>query len=316
MESVNRIEYLRVSLLTACNLNCRYCRPSGSGVPPTHSEADPAKLASAIALLCDLGVRKIRFTGGEPTLYTRLPETIGFAKRCASGNHTCLTTNGLLLARQAATLADSGIDSVNISLDTIQRGRFRAITGTDGLSNVLDGITAAQRYIASVKLNCVVMRDLNDDEVGELIAFAEGRGVDIRFIEYMPTSSRAHASHGYLPNETLISRLPYELSPIEQSGSSAARYYRSSDLRIRVGFISPVSRPFCQSCNRVRLTSDGKLYSCLFSEESLDLFNLLQSEPDLAREQICSLISTKRFSGCSDASVAGYCRPAFVVMGG
>ncbi len=316
MESLNRIEYLRISLLTACNLNCRYCRPVDSRVPTTHSEADPVKLASAIAFLCGLGVRKIRFTGGEPTLYTLLPETISLTKRRAAGIHTCLTTNGLLLARQAATLADSGLDSVNISLDTIRSGRFRAITGTDGLSNVLDGITAAQRYIASVKLNCVVMRGVNDDEVEELITFADSRGVDIRFIEYMPTSLRAHESRGYLSSESLISRLPYELSPIEQTDSSAARYYRSTDLRIRVGFISPVSRPFCKSCNRVRLTSDGKLYSCLFSEESLNLFDLLQSGQDLAVEQIHSLISTKRFAGCSDVGAAGYCRPAFVVMGG
>ena len=316
VKSVSRIEYLRISLLTACNLNCRYCRPRDSGVPLTHIEADPAKLMSAIAFFAQLGVSKIRFTGGEPTLYRRLPDMVSFVKRQSRPIHTCLTTNGLLLSRQASVLARAGLNSVNISLDTIRRTRFRAITGTDALDVVLAGIKVARGYFESVKLNCVVINGVNDDEIEDLILFADNCGVDIRFIEYMPTSSRTRDNSGYLPTEKIIGRLPYRLSPVEPAGSSAARYFRSPELGIRVGFISPVSHPFCDGCNRIRLTSDGRLYSCLFSAKSLNLFDLLQSGDESAQEQIQLMMSEKRFSGCSNATAPGYARPTFVVMGG
>ena len=276
----------------------------------------PDKFKAAIEHLCRLGIQKVRFTGGEPTLYKRLPDLVAHTKKIDEGIHTAITSNGSLLKRMAPLLGDSGLDSINISLDTIDRNRFKAITSTDGLQNVLAGIEAAIDHIPTVKLNCVVMGGVNSDEVGNMVRFADKLGIDIRFIEYMPTRHGSSQGSAYVSGETIRADLGYPFYPVEANPGSAARYYSSNDLGIRVGFINPVSHPFCADCDRIRLTADGNLYGCLFSGRAINLFDMIDSQPDNIAGEIRTLIASRTNTGCSALSRGEHYLPSFIVTGG
>ena len=301
MNTINRLRYLRVSLINACNLNCFYCRPAGTKSVAGNDPAVHTLFEKSIELLCQLGVRKVRFTGGEPTLYKRLPELIAFTKGIDPSITTAITTNGILLEQLSPKLADAGLDAINISLDTLSREQFRAMTTADAFDKVMRGITAAIKHIPVVKLNCVLIDGVNDHEAEAMIAFANRLGVDIRFIEYMPTKYASDKRRGYLSNEQLRQRLPYQLAPMTPDPASAARYFTAPELGIRVGFISPVSHPFCAGCDRLRLTSEGKLHGCLFSHQGLDLFSLLKEDSSQTIAAIKQLVASKTYRGCAAA---------------
>jgi cyclic pyranopterin phosphate synthase len=301
--------------LPECNLNCFYCRP-GVAAKKKHSQVPVTKFAQAIEFLHQSGIRKVRFTGGEPTLYKCLPELIALTKKLDSSVFMAITSNGRLLKKLAPALAEAGLDSINISLDTRDREKFRTITSIDAFDQVNDGIKEAIKFIPAVKLNCVLIKGVNDDEAESLIRYANDLGIDIRFIEYMPTRYRNRDQRGYLSTDVLRSRLPYELYPVEAESSSAATYYRSPDFGIRVGFISPISHSFCSACNRIRLASDGTLYGCLFSPRGINLFNLLENEPSTLNREIRNLMSTKPKQGCSFSAQNRNNLPSFYFMGG
>jgi cyclic pyranopterin phosphate synthase len=313
---LKRIRYLRVSLLNSCNLNCFYCRPPSVYAKKSSYVGNFDKFKMALELLNRLGTCKVRFTGGEPTLYKRLPELIAFTRNQSYRTHIAITTNGRLLSRCIFRLAEAGLDSANISLDTLEPDKFRRITSVDCLDQVIAGIESAVQTIPKVKLNCVIMRGINDTEAPAMVAYANRLGVDIRFIEYMPTRHGIPEARAYIPGDAIKEKLPYRLEPVESEISSAARYWSSDDLRIRVGFISPVSHPFCAHCDRIRLTSDGSLYGCLFSIQAINLFELLEGGIDSIQTEIERLVGAKTYTGCCYRSIDSRHYPSFVKIGG
>ena len=306
--------YMRVSLLSTCNLKCSYCLPAGKLRSVISAPED--KVRSAIRLLHSHGIRKVRFTGGEPTLYKSLCGVVFFVKAMDRNVHTAITSNGVLLASKAKALGGAGLDSANISLDTLDPVKFRTLTGHDYLDRVISGIDAAAKYIGDVKLNCVLMRGVNDDETERLILFADKRGLDIRFIEFMPNRYSAPGDPRFISSDEILSRLPWDLRPLPGKPQSAARYHTAPSLGIKVGFISSVSRPFCDYCDRVRLTADGLLYTCLYDSRSINLFDLLTSDYEQARAALDELLRSKQSGGCRSKSGSTITLPSFSAMGG
>ncbi|HSG98541.1 MAG TPA: radical SAM protein [candidate division Zixibacteria bacterium] len=304
-----------MSLLKACNFNCYYCLPPQFESVRKGELTKPELFKRALAALLELGVTKVRFTGGEPTLYRGLPELIAHTKRLNPDVTVALTTNARLLSRQAATLARAGLDSVNISLDTLEPEKFKDITGVAALPEVIDGIHAACERFAQVKLNVVALKGVNDTEFAELIDFANTMGVDIRFIEYMPTRYGERQQSGYMSAAEISQAIPFELTAVPRTDSAPARYYTAPELKVRIGLITSVSAPFCSSCDRLRLTSDGRLYSCLFSRRSVDCFSLIQGHPAMLAERIENLITTKRLRNQAARSAVDYV-PSFSEIGG
>ncbi len=312
---INRLHYLRISLLNSCNLNCFYCRPPQEEIGKQDT-ANFDNFKSSIKLLHSLGVGKIRFTGGEPTLYNKLPDLIRFVKKYDTSIYTGITTNAVLMNQKAQSLAEAGLDSVNLSIDTLHKDKFCRITGRDRWQDVMDGINKSVQYIPKVKLNTVIIRNINDSEVTNLIKFANELKIDIRFIEFMPTKHNSQISDEYISGDEIMSSLPYSFTPTDSDQSSAARYFSSPELDIKVGFINPVSHSFCNMCNRIRLTSDGRLFGCLFSGASFNLFDALQNGQDNASSQIQELVRNKTYAGCSIDNNKNTHLPSFINMGG
>lgn len=313
--STNRTpRYLRVSLLSACNLQCSYCLPAGKRRPTVLAPDD--KVCSAIRFLHRFGIRKVRFTGGEPTLSKDLCGLVSFVKAMDGDVHTAITSNGVLLESKAQVLSSAGLDSANISLDTLDPAKFWALTGRHYLDRVISGIDAAAEYIGNVKLNCVLIRGVNDDEADGLISFADSRGLDIRFIEFMPNRYSAPNDPRFISSEEIRDRLPWDLQASTRKPNSAARYYTTPSLRIRVGFISSVSQPFCDGCDRVRLTADGLLYTCLYDSGNINLFDLLAADSGRARAEFELLVRSKQLGGCHNTINSAATLPSFSVIGG
>ncbi len=311
----NPVRYLRVSLIDQCNLACSYCKPSGHHTT-NRRQTDREKFAFAIQTLYTIGVRKVRFTGGEPTVYRELTELIKDTSLLSPVIEIAMTSNGVLLRKLAPLLAKAGLGSVNISLDTLNRDKFKQITRVDALHKVIDGIYASKESIQKVKLNCVVMKGVNDDEFERMIRFADKVGIDIRFIEFMPTKHNSNHDSRFISGGTLRASLPFALTLDKTPKSSAARYYRSEELKIRVGFIDPVSHSFCGSCDRLRLASDGNLYGCLFSGSSFNLFDSLNMGVESAIEEVHKLVANKEFIGCQAVGKGRDDLPSFISIGG
>ncbi|MFH1701267.1 MAG: radical SAM protein [Candidatus Zixiibacteriota bacterium] len=315
MNAIKMPKYLRMSLLSQCNLNCFYCRPPGT-INPKMPQTPPPKFFNAIRALHQIGVRKVRFTGGEPTLYKNLPRLIEKTKEFDSNIFTAMTTNGLLLEKFASKYCESGLDSVNVSLDTLYADKFKSITSVNGLAKVIRGIEIARKSISEVKINCVLIDGVNDDESDDMIEFANAMSVDIRFIEYMPTRHNSKRKRGYLANEELREKSKFDFFPLPIKGSAAARYFGSPDLDIRVGFISPVSHPFCASCDRIRLTADGMIYGCLFSSQGFNLFEMLEDKSGDLQNKMTQLLALKDLRGCIATMNNFDSLPSFYQVGG
>ncbi|MBQ6362073.1 MAG: GTP 3',8-cyclase MoaA [Lachnospiraceae bacterium] len=282
------IDYLRVSVTDRCDLRCVYCMPE-EGIPPKcHEEilrfADIERICRQAALL---GIRKIKITGGEPLVRRRVELLIRSLKAIPEIEQITMTTNGVLLADKLPALIDAGLDAVTVSLDTLDRERFRMLTRRDELENVKKSIQAViEDGRLPLKINCVPMEDQDPEDLAAVAAYAKDHPVHVRFIEMMPIGLGKDC--GFLSEEQLISRLePFtgKLVPVdEQLGNGPAHYYRAEGYAGRIGFISAVSHKFCSGCNRVRLTADGFLKSCLQFETGEDLRPVLAagSDEDLA----------------------------------
>jgi molybdenum cofactor biosynthesis enzyme MoaA len=278
--------------------------------------APDAKVRSAIRFLHHSGIQKIRFTGGEPTLYRSLCGLVSFIKEMDGDVHTAITSNGVLLGSKARVLSSAGLDSANISLDTLDSSKFEALTGSRSLNQVISGIDAAAEHIGNVKLNCVLIRGVNDDEVEKLILFADNRALDIRFIEFMPNRYSAPGDPRFISSEEIRDQLPWQFQASSNKYNSAARYYTADLLRIRVGFICSVSHPFCDGCDRIRLTADGLLYSCLYDSSNINLFDLLAVEPGQARARFNDLVRSKELGRCHSTAGSPIDLPSFSAIGG
>ncbi|MEJ2060437.1 MAG: GTP 3',8-cyclase MoaA [Gammaproteobacteria bacterium] len=279
-----QITYLRISVTDRCDYRCVYCMDETMRFMPRAQLLTLEETAEIARAFCRLGVGKIRITGGEPLVRRNVLSLFEALGRIGNLKELTLTTNGSQLARYARDLKAAGVNRINMSLDTLDPERFRAITRTGELEQTLAGLDAAlEAGFERVKLNTVVMRNRNHDEVGDLTRFAAERGLDICFIEEMPLGSIGDHDRDelYCSSDEVLHLLEtdFELIPTTESTGGPARYYRLAGTSSRVGFISPHSHNFCASCNRVRLTAEGRLLLCLGQEHSMDLKRVLRSHP-------------------------------------
>ena len=284
---------LRISVTDRCNLRCTYCMPEEVTFLDKGALLTFEEIARFVAVAAPLGIDKVRLTGGEPLLRRDLPRLVRMICAIPGIKDVGLTTNGLLLAQQATALYDAGLRRINVSLDCLDPARFREITRRDGLEMVIDGILAAKRAgFDPVKINAVSIRGFTEREVVPLAQFAREHGLEMRFIEYMPIGAdQWERGKVYFAHE-ILEQLERDVAPLvpaeDYDPRAPAMEFRYTDGGGRVGIIASVSRPFCMSCNRVRLTADGKLRNCLFAIDEADVKHLLRGDaPD---EQIAAVI--------------------------
>lgn len=276
------IDYLRISVTDRCNLRCTYCMPPEGIALISHAEVLRYEEILRIARLSiQLGIRKIRLTGGEPLVRKGLVDFVGALAALDERITLVLTTNGVLLSSHAHALKEAGLQRVNISLDTLNAEQFKRITGFDHFHRVMEGMEAAVSVgLVPLKINAVLMRGVNEDELIDFVRLTREHPYEVRFIEWMPFSGPAYTPDRYLSSEEARARIEQEvhLEPLPRDGAGdPTRIYRASGHRGRIGFIEPFSSCFCGRCNRIRLTSDGFLKSCLLSEDEVDIKNPLRS---------------------------------------
>jgi cyclic pyranopterin phosphate synthase len=278
------INYLRVSVTDRCNLRCIYCMPEDGIVKSDHGAIlSYEELALIVRAAAELGVRKVRLTGGEPLARLGLAEFVGMVTATPGIDDVSLTTNGTLLARHATELVEAGLGRVNVSLDTLRPDRFATITRRARLDDVWAGVEAAKAAgLAPIKFNMVVVRGLNDDEVVDFARRTLSAGWHVRYIELMPIGANVDwAGQGSVPIPEIRERIESELGPLAPvhgpTGNGPARYYQLIGGEGTIGFIGAMSDHFCQTCNRLRLTADGKLRPCLMSAREIDLRPALRS---------------------------------------
>lgn len=273
------IDYLRISVTDKCNLRCKYCMPEGGIELIPHEELlSLEELYRVVRIMEKVGIKKVRFTGGEPLVRKNLIKLIEDVGQLSGIEEIAMTTNGVLFADQVAELKRVGLTSVNISLDTLDRERFRTITGTDAGRQVLDAVHKAVESGIKVKINCVPCRELNEEDIVELAALSKENDVDVRYIELMPMGC-GKDFHG-IPSDEILTRLESvygkAIATDVQCGSGPAKYYEFKNFKGKIGFISPMSHKFCSECNRVRLTAEGRLKLCLHYNTGIELKPLLR----------------------------------------
>lgn len=278
-----KVDYIRLSITDRCDFRCVYCMGEDMTFLPRNEVLSLEECARLVKVFVGLGVSKVRITGGEPLVRKNalwLFEEIG---QLQGLRELVLTTNGSQLERQADKLKQAGVKRINISLDSLDKERFRRITRVGELDKVLRGIDAAkQAGFEHIRLNTVLMRGINDDEALPLLQFAIDQGVDIAFIEEMPLGEVDHARGSTcVSNEETLKLLKahFPLISSAETTGGPARYWRIPETQTRVGFISPHSHNFCESCNRVRITCKGELFLCLGQEDKVDLLPLLRQHP-------------------------------------
>jgi GTP 3',8-cyclase len=278
---------LRISVTDRCNIRCTYCMPESVQFLPRKDVLTFEEIERFVRVAAKLGIDKIRLTGGEPLVRRDLPKLVSKLAAISGIKDVGLTTNGILLAPMAQALRDAGLKRINVSLDTMDPNRFRELTRRDGWEQVIEGIHAAKLAgFDPVKINAIAIKGVTDDDVVPLGRFAREYGLELRFIEYMPLDAgnlwdRAKV----LLADEILDRLARGIGPLtpspDQDPRAPAMDYDYVDGKGRVGLIASVSRPFCASCNRVRLTADGKLRNCLFALDETNLRPLLrQNEPN------------------------------------
>lgn len=274
---------LRISVTDRCNLRCTYCMPEDVVFRDRSELLSFEELAHFTRVAASLGVNKVRLTGGEPLVRKGLHRLVRLLVPIPGIADIGLTTNGILLADQAEELFEAGLRRLNVSLDTLDPGRFRELTRRDGLDRVLEGLQTAKRVgFNPIKVNAVAIRGVNDVDVVPLARYCREHGFELRFIEYMPIGADAWEREKVYFAQEILDVLGLEISPLVESPNrdprAPAMDYDYADGIGRVGIIASVSRPFCASCNRLRLTAEGKLRNCLFSLDEADVKSLLRTE--------------------------------------
>jgi GTP 3',8-cyclase len=277
---------VRISVTDRCGFRCRYCMPAeGMQWLPREELLSFEEIDRVVRLLVEMGVRDVRLTGGEPLVRREFPKLVAMLSAIPGLGDLALTTNGYLLERDAAALVKAGITRFNVSVDSLQRERFEQMTRRDALEKVLRGLEVLASFPEAhpIKVNAVAMRGFTEDEVIPFARFAREQPYEVRFIEFMPLD----ADHAWSPDDVLTGEeiraaidAVFPLEPEPRMPSSTSRTYRFADGRGRIGFINPVSEPFCADCNRIRLTADGQLRTCLFSLRETDLRAALRGGAD------------------------------------
>jgi len=280
-----QITYLRLSVTDRCDFRCVYCMAEDMTFLPKAQILSLEELYQMSAAFVALGVTKIRLTGGEPLIRASLPSLVERLAKLDGLTEVTLTTNGARLKQFAIPLKTAGLDRINISLDSLDPTRFHKLTRTGHLHDVLDGIRAVQDAgFERIKLNSVILRGRNDDEILNLVHFARREQLDITFIEEMPLGiiDEHNRATAYISSDEILEIIQQEflLTPTLESTGGPARYYRTPNSTTRIGVISPHSRNFCSSCNRVRLTAEGRLILCLGNEHSADLRSVIRTHPN------------------------------------
>ena len=314
---------LRVSLTDRCNLRCSYCMPAeGLDWLPDETVLTDDEVVRLVRIGVELlGVREVRFTGGEPLVRRGLVDIV--RRTSALGVETSLTTNALGLARTAHALAAAGLDRVNVSLDSVRRESFRQITRRDRLADVLAGLAAAREAgLGPVKVNAVLLRGVNDAEAPELLRWAIAEGYQLRFIEQMPLDAQhGWSREGMVTADEIFARLEAEftLTPAaEPRGSAPAELFLVDGGPATVGVIASVTRPFCGDCDRVRLTADGQVRNCLFAREESDLRSALRagaSDEEVADRWVTAMAGKRAGHGIDDPAFLQPDRPMSAIGG-
>ena len=276
-----RIEYVRLSVTDKCNLRCFYCMPKGfKDFEQPENWLTFDEIERIIKAFTELGVARVRLTGGEPLVRKNIAQLSQRLTALPGLNDLSLSTNATLLEAQSEALKQAGISRINVSLDSLQPEKFKQITGGE-LQPVIDGLMAAKEAgFSPIKINMVAMKGLNDDEFEDMVKFCLQHDFTLRFIETMPMGATGNdATDHYLDLQTVKQQLSenFDLIPGVMPGGGPARYVQIKNTRLRIGFITPISQHFCESCNRVRLSTDGTLYLCLGQDDKVELRPLLRA---------------------------------------
>jgi len=319
---------LRVSLTDRCSLRCTYCMPRDFDAwLPNEELLTTDELITIIDIATRHGIDQVRLTGGEPLLRPDIVSIVSRINQLEFAPELSLTTNGLALAKLAAPLREAGLERVNVSLDTLSRSRFAEMTFRDRFDDVIAGLEAArQAGLSPIKINAVLMEGVNDDEAVELLTWALAEGYDLRFIEQMPLDAGGTWTRtSMVSSEKIFADLSarYSLTPVPSRGSAPAEEFLVNGGPLKVGIIASVSKPFCGACDRLRLTSDGQLRSCLFSQEEMDLRKVLRdtqrSAEEISQEISKRLLKTVRGKlaghGINDPSFVQPNRPMSAIGG-
>ncbi|MEW6378899.1 MAG: GTP 3',8-cyclase MoaA [bacterium] len=283
-----QINYIRLSITDKCNLKCIYCQPSGKLRQPERSQIlSYEEIVRLVQVAVTCGIAKVRLTGGEPLIRKDVVNLVGSIARLDGVRDIALTTNGVLLNQMASDLYEAGLRRINISLDSLNRKKYQDITGQDWLPQVLQGIQKAREAgFAPIKINTVIIRGINDDDILDLAKLSLTYPFHIRFIEFMPIgNSQLWQERHYFPcqeiKEVIEAYRPLVTPPPSSSAFKPeyglARLFQFEGAPGKIGFISPLSNHFCSTCNRIRITADGKLRSCLFSDQEIDIKAALRS---------------------------------------
>ena len=287
VDPLNRnIDYLRLSVTDRCNLRCSYCLPkSYSNFSSTSQIMSDEEIISLVRYFSELGISKLRITGGEPLIRSQLPSLIKRLRELESIEDISLSTNGIFLKKLAPALSDAGLDRINISIDSLNPDKYKSITSFGNITDVLEGIECAlENGFTPVKLNVVVSRGMNEDEINDFAALTEIYPVHVRFIELMPMGETGYFSFEKRVPLNEMMQLAHPLEPISiedwPKGSGPAKYFRRPNGIGTVGFISPLSSNFCSDCNRMRLSAKGVLYPCLAFNQGTNLLSMLRAGAD------------------------------------
>jgi len=287
-----KISYLRLSVTERCQLRCTYCR-AGEDLCPKEDELSAEKMIEIVCACSELGIDRVRLTGGEPLLRRDLDQIIKGIRAIPAIKDISLTTNAQDLAAQAAKLKTAGLDRVNVSLDSLDKEKFKLLTGGD-VEKVLEGIKAAISCgLLPVKLNAVLVKGVNDNEIGDFIALAKDRPIDIRFIEYMEIGVNPMAAAKRVSSDLILSQFPQLVKIPPRYFGQPSSDYQIPGYKGRIGLISPISHQFCGDCNRIRIMSDGTLRPCLGRSDEVDLLPAIKTGYESLKETIRKAIYRK-----------------------
>jgi len=295
------VDYLRLSVTDRCNFRCTYCMAEDMTFLPKKQILSLEELRDTAAAFVDLGIRKIRLTGGEPLIRRDILTLVSALGALSGLDELTMTTNGVYLPKMAQSLKDAGMSRINISIDSLKAERFKTLTRVGELSDVIAGIDAAgAAQFKRIKLNAVILAGFNDDEVIDLARFAVDQGMDISFIEEMPLGEIS--SHKRVNTQVTSAHIreqlesEFTLEDTAETTGGPSRYAKVANSNSKIGFISPMTNNFCESCNRVRMTAEGRLLLCLGNEHSLDLREILRTYPgdtELLKSKIVTAIENK-----------------------
>ena len=295
------INYLRISVTDRCDLRCVYCMKEKMNFLPKNEILTLEEIERLCDNFIEMGVKKIRLTGGEPLVrkdIIKLIKNLNLKKKNTKLNEITLTSNGTLLEKYAKNLKENGIDRINVSLDTINPKKYNEITRFGNLEKVISGIKEAIKNNIKIKINTVAIKDFNEDELEDLIIWTDKNKIDITFIEVMPMNETDTSRHlQFSPLDKIYKKLDkkFNFEKLDKSTGGPAVYYSASSISNKIGFITPITNNFCASCNRVRITSTGKLYMCLGQNDHIDFREILRNDysNDFIKEKILHAMKIK-----------------------